>query len=430
MLLLYVEKVFTILALLFYTGAIAPFFPESDPRYFLVNIFPIPAFAFTLILISVRWQRVLSIAIRGVFLWIFVAIAVASPLWSDWTTETFEKVLPLVRVTVFAIYFSTCYSLRQQLQLLTWAFGIAAVLSFIICVAVPSRGVMGVGFISSMEDIVHTGKWRGIFIHKTELASWMVLTTIFSSFSAISTWRYRRLFWALSCLAVGLILKANSKGALVILFILLLLAYLYRFLRLRFNVSVPILIFFLFIVGGVAVVLISNTELIVISLGRDITFSGRTEFWPFLLDKVWERPWLGYGYEAFWEGGWKGEPADIWKYLKDGFRPPHAHNGVLEMLLSFGIAGFASFAVGYIIASVKAIAWVRFLPTIEGLLPLTYLTFMMLINLTESYLMKPDTYWILYISFTLSMFNKSINLAEAERITQFQSQLKISPGAA
>ncbi|NJL11116.1 MAG: hypothetical protein HC908_15720 [Calothrix sp. SM1_7_51] len=68
--------------------------------------------------------------------------------------------------------------MKEQLQLLAWAFGIAAILSLLVCLAIPHYGVVGVGLIVSQEEIVHTGSWRGIYIHKTFLGSIMSIGSL------------------------------------------------------------------------------------------------------------------------------------------------------------------------------------------------------------------------------------------------------------
>jgi O-antigen ligase len=68
-------------------------------------------------------------------------------------------------------------------------------------------------------------------------------------------------------------------------------------------------------------------------LGRDMTFTGRTELWADLLNEH-INPILGTGYQSFWLGA----RADyLWdKYL---FHPIQAHNGYLETYLNGGLIG-------------------------------------------------------------------------------------------
>lgn len=408
------EKLFGVLALFFFTGVIAPFITETNPIhpiafYFLPNF----TLVVSILLMAARWQKVMSIVVREQLLWAVIAITVTSVLWSEVPEKTLDFVLPLIRVSVFAVYFSTRYTLSEQWRILLWVFGVAALFSFIFGLLLPSYGVMGMGFIANMEDIVHTGKWRGIFIHKTELGSMMSLSALLFFCSNIER-PYRWIKWAGFYVSIFLILRSTTAGALLILLIILALIPLYRALRWNYSLALPFFIFIFLAAGGAVTVLTSNFEALVSGIGKDITISGRTEFWPGVMDKILLRPLLGYGYRTFWLGGWEGEPADIWRSLKAGFEPPHAHNGPLEILLDSGFIGFALFSLCFIVVGLRAIAWIRATHTTEGLLPLAYLTYTMLLNLTESYLMKPDIYWAMYIALTLSMFSRTSNVTDED----------------
>ncbi|MCJ8280710.1 MAG: hypothetical protein MJK14_12645 [Rivularia sp. ALOHA_DT_140] len=75
--------------------------------------------------------------------------------------------MPLVRVTVFGVYLATCHTLRDQLQMFTLTFAVALLLSLVFGLLLPSYGVMGRGFVANIEDVVHSGAWRGITSIKT-----------------------------------------------------------------------------------------------------------------------------------------------------------------------------------------------------------------------------------------------------------------------
>ncbi|MBI4782350.1 MAG: O-antigen ligase family protein [Oscillatoriophycideae cyanobacterium NC_groundwater_1537_Pr4_S-0.65um_50_18] len=401
------EKIFVVIVVLFYSKAFADFIPETHPFAPFKEVLAYAGFAVTLFLITRRWKKVACIVLKEKLLWILVALVIASISWSDLPLETLNRVMPLLRVTMFGIYFATRFSIKEQMQLLAWMFGAAAILSILFAVALPQYGIVGLGFISNMEDIVHTGTWRGIYVHKTILGTMMALGSLVFMFCSIVTSRFRwvMLIGAGLCLAVLLI--STTKGALAILLIVLILLPFCRALRWNFTIAVPFFIL-VTLIGGVLVVLLTvNAEQALGSLGRDVTLTGRTDYWPLMLNKIWERPWLGYGYKTFWVGGWKGEPADIWRFLAPGNEPPHAHNGFLNLWFDIGLLGLVVFTVGFIVNYLRAIAWVRITKTAEGFVPIAYLSFLFLVNLTESFLLEPELFWMLYVSLILSMHHKS-----------------------
>jgi exopolysaccharide production protein ExoQ len=76
------------------------------------------------------------------------------------------------------------------------------------------------------------------------------------------------------------------------------------------------------------------------SLGRDMTFSGRTQIWGAVIDSVRKRPFLGYGFYGFWLGT-KGESSVIITKLHWVFG--YAHNGILEIAVQLGVVGVMLF---------------------------------------------------------------------------------------
>jgi exopolysaccharide production protein ExoQ len=48
------------------------------------------------------------------------------------------------------------FNFPEQLQLLSWALSMSALLSLLICLFIPSYGVVGVGLIVGQEEIVHS----------------------------------------------------------------------------------------------------------------------------------------------------------------------------------------------------------------------------------------------------------------------------------
>jgi O-antigen ligase len=68
-------------------------------------------------------------------------------------------------------------------------------------------------------------------------------------------------------------------------------------------------------------------------MGKDLTLSGRTDLWEYLLNTP-INPILGSGYQSFWLQSYA---AELWaKYY---FHPTQAHNGYIETYLQGGLLG-------------------------------------------------------------------------------------------
>ncbi len=400
-LLSFAEKAFTVLVLLLLSEGLYPHLrqgsgfqleaAEGDP---VMQIIWMGIYAITLPLVFVRWRQFISVATREKLILFLVGIAIASVLWSDVPNITLRRTVALLGTTLFGTYLGIRYSLLQQLRLLAWMIGIAALLSVLYALALPIYGTMS-GF--------HQGAWRGIYGQKNILGRLMTLGAVV--FSLIPPSRYRN-HWVTQAgfgLSVSLILLSQSKTALVIFLTVLALLPLYRVLRWKYTLAVPILIFVVLGVGSVSTLLLANVETVLTAFGRDITLSGRTTMWSAVLTMILERPWLGYGYSGFWLG-WQGDGSTyVWNAA--GWEPKFAHNGYLDLGLYLGFLGLLIFTLGFLMNSLRAITWLRSTKTAEGLWPLIYLTFMLLYNFTESAILKQNSiFWVLYVSTTFSLF--------------------------
>jgi O-antigen ligase len=310
-----------------------------------------------------------------------------------------------MRVTVFGVYFATRYSLGEQMKLLAWAFSISVLLCLLFGLVLKSYGVVGMGYIDNMEDVVHVGAWRGIYVHKTFLGTIMSTSALIFLFNLVKR-QYNLIMLAGLVLSVYVLFCSTTKAALGIFLITFILTQVYRAFRWKNNILLPLLACVLLCTGIIITIITSNAESILLSLGRDITISGRTDIWPLVIEKIWNRPWLGYGYLTFWDGGWESEVADIWRQLEWGFEPPHAHNGFLEICLSSGFIGLGVYVLSFIHNVFKAFSLLKVLNQVASLVPITFLTTVILINSTESLLIRGDIYWVLYVSVTISLHNK------------------------
>jgi exopolysaccharide production protein ExoQ len=411
------EKAFTLIALFFYSDALGRFIGETNPLAPIKEVFAYISFAIALVLLLSRLQSFAAAMTKDKLLWLLVLVTVVSPLWSDHPDDTLLKVIPFVRVTVFAAYFATRYSMREQIQMIAWVMGVAAIGSAVLAIAVPYYGVMGYGLITNMEQIVHQGTWRGVFIHKTILGTMMAVGVLASLFCLAKKSKPYWLNWLCLALTMALLLASTTRGALVFMLIVLCLVPFFRAMRWNYKLAIPFFIIIGLISSAILIFSVTNAEAILTAMGRNTTLSGRTIYWPLMIDEALDRPWLGYGYDAFWVGGWKGEPADIWQFLKDGDEPPHPHNGFLFVWLNTGLVGLSLFAMQWFTGCLRSIRWLWTVKTVEGLVPLAYLTLTILLNLTETMLMQPNILWILYVSASLSLAFKPSTVEHPSPVT-------------
>lgn len=402
------EKGFCVISLLFFTDAILPSLNEIRGT----NVAPIKLVLangislISILLVVIGHKKVIAILIREKWLWLLLGIALASTFWSDVPGTTLRGSVFVGQITTFGLYFAARYSLREQLKLLAVTFSVVVLLSIATALALPDYGVM-----TFQEGGFHQGAWRGIYIHKNGLGRMMVLSALVFLLSVNSSRKYRSIAWAGFVLSIALIVLSTSKTALAILFISIALLPFYKALRWRSSLAICLAIATIFIGGSVAVLLVSNAEAILGVFGRDLTLTGRTDLWAAVLDKIGERPWLGYGYGGFWRS-WEGESAQVLSIVR--WAAPHSHNGFLDLCLDLGLLGLLTFAFIFLAVCWRSIICLRSIRTSEGLLPIGYLTFLLLANLTESSLFRQNSLWILFIVSVFSTHNVIIECQKSQ----------------
>jgi exopolysaccharide production protein ExoQ len=398
------ERGFTIFVSLYFTStlfcqslflspdALANLADESNPFDPIFSKLQLLIYGLTLLLLLARWRSTLITLSRHKLLVAFLVFVVASSLWSDWSDESWRKGLNTIATSCFGVYTASRYSLKEQLQHLTIALGLATIFSLLFSLGAPGAAI---------EIGANAGSWRGPLTQKNLLARLMVLTI---TCNLLAIWQFERgqiFYWSMLALSSALLLMTGSKTGLLVLLILLSLIPLYRAMRLKDTLVIPILISVILLVGSVSTMLLGNWEAILVGLGRDPSLSGRTELWQGAIAKISERPWLGYGFRAFWQVD--GGAMEIWKIL--GYQPPHAHNGYLNMTLDLGLIGLGLFLLILLITYVRSIQYLRFSRGIIALLPVMYATFMFMYNHTESTIVEHNSiFWAEFVAISLSLF--------------------------
>jgi O-antigen ligase len=418
----FAELGFTVVCLLLYSSALLPLIlsggasegeegPAAD--YALIRLIFALIYLVTFFLLIARSKKVIYLLSKDRFIWVLVGTTIVSILWSSTPTMTQSRSISLVGTTLFGLYLAGRYSLKQQLQLLGWMFGIAIVLSLLFAVALPRYGIMGG---------IHAGAWRGIYTHKNGFGRIMILSAVVFLLLAIDAKKKRWLLWCGFGLSVSLLLLSKSSSSLINLMTLLALIPVLQTLRWRDDVMIPALSFIAIIGGSLYVGLTANANHLLGLIGKDATLTGRGDLWPLVWEKIWQRPWLGYGYSGFWQG-WDSEAASIWYAV--GWEPPNAHNGFMDLWLDLGLLGVFIYFLGVSISLCRAVAWVRLSRTSDAFWPLIYLIGILLFNMSETTLLgNNSSYWVLHVAVVLSLLIRPAYKSESGDI-----KIEATPGS-
>lgn len=331
------EIVATIFWLLYFLDAnVPPPIPSS-----LINALSYP---FVVLLVALHWKQIAYVATRNLPLLLFLAMAMFSVVWSADVNSTLDINRGLLRTFLFGAYFTARYSLQQQMKILAWVIGIAAVLSLLVCLGIPSYGIQKDG-------------WQGIFPYKNYMGRSMVLGSILLVIMALSN-RQKWLYWVGFSLTVFLAIVSQSSTSVLLLLLLLVQMPLYTLIKQQFRVRVILLSLACILLTVAVMIVVAQQERILVDiLGEGTSFNGRTPIWTIVIDTVsQERPWLGFGYGGFWTSDAGANViANTWasdEGIRENF---NAHSVYVEMFANLGLVGIILYGVVYLNIAFKGI---------------------------------------------------------------------------
>lgn len=400
------ERLFVVFTFVFFTGILAfdslYISPDpaivanqsiSNPLYSILSLVQICVYGITLLLLVLRWRGSITTAIQNKFIWLIILFTLFSFLWSDFPDNSLRKGINAFATSMFGLYLASRFSVREQLRFLMIALGIVVVASFLFSLAFSGAAI---------EAGSNAGAWRGPFTQKNLLAR-VTLLSIITFFFDLLNCKKNNFHYLLLILSLGLLILSSSKTAILIIAILLILTPLYQSLKLEGKILIPLLISVVLITGSGAIILLGNWENLTLALGRDPSLSGRTELWAAAFEKIIEKPWLGHGFQAFWIDN--GAATYIWKLVK--YKPPHAHNGYINVALDLGLIGFLLFVSNLLLTYINSVRWSKVVSKTWGLFPLIYTTFFIMYNQSENTIVDYNSiFWALFVSLSFSVVDK------------------------
>jgi O-antigen ligase len=180
------------------------------------------------------------------------------------------------------------------------------------------------------------GDWRGVFTHKNGAGAGMVVLIFIGLFV------YRILNRGVGVLivasaAVFLVFTRAASPLLLLPLAVLAAALLPRLAST--GAKTALMLFVLTIINGATVgsVIFPPILRLLEQVMPDPTFTGRDVIWRFALDHVAQRPFTGFGFQAFWG---TEKLLSAWTVFESwGYRASDAHNGYLNLAVMTGVIG-------------------------------------------------------------------------------------------
>jgi exopolysaccharide production protein ExoQ len=375
---------FAILALMS-NALLAPVFapdqiPDNVPWLRLIWL---PVYAAIAVMLLSRPLQMGRVIVPGVLGMILVAWAFASSQWSIAPDVTFRRSIALMMTSLFGLYLAARYDWREMIELLAGVFLLLAAGSYIASLLFPGFGV---------HDTIHPGAWKSLWYEKNMMGAQMVVGLLAQLAAAVIAPRRRKLWIGGAVLCIGLVFLSTSTTAL--LGMLLVLGGAMALALVRRGGPAPVVVIW----GGVAglgaflALILLAPEVFFGLIGKDPTLTGRTGIWEALFRRVELRPWLGYGFGAFWIDPW----GPSW-FIKNEVQwaAPNAHNGWLDILVQLGVVGLVLAAAHFLISVTAALS--RIMGGPEAYWAVLFMVVFALFSVSESTVMQYNGIsWVMY----------------------------------
>jgi exopolysaccharide production protein ExoQ len=338
-----------------------------------------------------RRQQTVEILRANAPLLIFLLFCAASAGWSDYPFVTFKRwTKALGAVTMVLIVLTDRDPLFSVKRFLTRAAFILIPYSVLLIKYYPELGR-------------YYDRWEGKAFYCGVATDKNVLGALCLIFGLMLVWRMVEIVRCrgqraghagavATVLAMNLWLfykadSATSVGCFVLGSTLILLLSISRRPRVGLvHVTVAVLVS----VAVIVYVFPDAFALLVGSLGRNMTLTGRTDLWNDLR-QMDTHPWLGTGFESFF----LGDRLDV-LWTKYWWHPNEAHNGYLEIYLTLGIVGLSLLGVLILTGYRNLVAQYRRDPH-AGSIRLAFWTIALNYNLTEAAFKAMHPTWLLFL---------------------------------
>jgi len=405
-----IELIFVFIGLVVIGDAFREYVPSS-----IWQVIRLSYYGVLLIFVGMNLRTIVPAFIKTPFVTILTLLAVASVVWSANRPATISRTSALVMTTLFAAYFATRFSNVQQLKILAQTVIILAVFSVI--------------FVFVFPEATSGAAWKGVFTQKNLFGRVMAMGALLALCYPFESRRMLLLKFFGYFVMLFFVFMSDSMTSLLIVVNVTLLSFALRVFRigivpgiaLLIAMAIPAILFILFVTN-------IDTDAVLISLGKDPSLTGRTDVWAKVQYAISERMWTGYGHGAFFNR-WDGIYGTLWS-RNDAFTPGSAHNSYLDVWVNLGIAAPILFVISTAIMYLQALRKVRMTRKADGLWPVLYLSYLLILSTSEDFILFNSIYWTLYlvIAFSLTVQQKPAEARQSETILPSMPYL-ISPAA-
>jgi len=390
------EQIYALVGLLHMIGASEPFFLDynsegvSSLSTSLVTegtlgmqISGAIIYLIAMILVLPRLNSIMTLLKGNKAFVLFMVLILASALWSELPSVTLRRSVALTGTTIFAIYLALRFKPSEFMIMLAAVLAFTAIENLLFVFLVPDVAI---------HQYSNFGAWKGALGHKNIMGRTMVLCILVMWAVAPQARSYKVLLWSIIAICLVLIAMSQSRTSWIAgagLFLAI------PFLRYLQRSQIPLMARVLFValigLGGLGVLVAEYADVGLQAVGRDATFTGRTEIWASAIEVGGDKPILGHGYRTFWTLG-----------LTNRLLIGNGHNSFIDLWVELGLAGVVLFFTTMIVTGRRALQRLARSNDRRGQWYIMYLLFMVVFGMAAQVFPDHGTIaWVLYVVITL-----------------------------
>ena len=388
------EQAITVVILILLTGAlVGPILAPTQEETPILRLMWLPVYGATLALTLLRLDKLWRAWPAALIILVMVIHAYASKYWSIDPGVTTRRTIAFALSSLFALYLGARFRGPHLPRVMMISCLLMGLGSLVMVFANPTVGI---------HQYDNAGLWRGLWYEKNQMGLVMVAGVIAAA-SCIASSDTQRVSptLVLSIATVGvcslLTLATQSKTSLLCLILGVGVVGGFWAMR-RGGAAFSVVCVWLGVVVGAMIIylVIAEPAVILKALGKDPSLTGRTDIWAALMRKVAEKPWTGFGYQAFW--GRTSVPAE-WIRIETQWPVPSAHNGWIDLLVQLGWPGAILVGGAMVLVFFTLLLRVGGGGAQEGYFSLAYFVVFLLLSLSESVLMtNANLPWTLLVA--------------------------------
>jgi exopolysaccharide production protein ExoQ len=318
-------------------GASMPF-QDADPNDEIAASNPINQVVdsvIPLVCLVCLWPKrrtALDILKQEKYLVLFLAWCAVTVIWSESPFSSLKASVRIIGSTIVAMaFFVNARSSEEALKYIKGVLAVYIPVSF-----------LAIAFVHGATQWEWPA-WRGLAAHKNTLGEIALVSVIVWTFGIRQASAKGRVYCSLFGVAsLVLVLGSKSTTALLTLFFICFIALCFAAARWVGPALTTAAAGCCCVIGMLVMVNVAGSDEIFAGLGKDTTFTGRTDLWEAIVDEAKAHPFLGAGFGGFWT---PDRDLRLETPEESAWRPTEGHEGYLDLLNETGVVGVCLLAL-------------------------------------------------------------------------------------